>query len=151
VRAPMPADFGFEERFSNKIAIAPTASISIICGGASAGIEPSAANVYNHKTLSGSFVVAQTRTLRRCWSRRAANYEETWTSNHGPTRARCGISTCLDDHEKAVFKDRLRRSTSRWLVETCRPTRAPVHLPEPVAEHFPAGQRSQARPCIRST
>ena len=45
------------ERFSNKMAIAPTASISIICGGASPGIEPIAANVYNHKTLSGSFIV----------------------------------------------------------------------------------------------
>lgn len=45
------------ERFSNKIAIAPTASISIICGGASPGIEPVAANAYTHKTLSGSFAV----------------------------------------------------------------------------------------------
>lgn len=44
-------------RFSNKLAIAPTASISIICGGASPGIEPSPANIYNHKTLSGSFMV----------------------------------------------------------------------------------------------
>ena len=45
------------ERFSNKLAIAPTASISIICGGASPGIEPIAANIYTHKTLSGSFNV----------------------------------------------------------------------------------------------
>lgn len=45
------------ERFSHKLAIAPTANISIICGGVSAGIEPIPANVYTHKTLSGSFVV----------------------------------------------------------------------------------------------
>lgn len=45
------------QRFSCKMAIAPTASISIICGGASAGIDPIPANVYVHKTLDGSFVV----------------------------------------------------------------------------------------------
>ena len=57
-RGPCPdaKEYGIMERFSNKIAIAPTASISIICGGASPGIEPIAANVYNHKTLSGSFI-----------------------------------------------------------------------------------------------
>ena len=44
-------------RFSHKLAIAPTASISIICGGTSACIEPIPANVYTHKTLSGSFTV----------------------------------------------------------------------------------------------
>src|SRR6201990_907620 len=41
--APAGAGCGIEERFSHKLAIAPTASISIICGGASPGIEPSAA------------------------------------------------------------------------------------------------------------
>ena len=45
------------ERFSCKMAIAPTASISIICGGTSACIEPIPANIYTHKTLSGSFIV----------------------------------------------------------------------------------------------
>jgi ribonucleoside-diphosphate reductase alpha chain len=45
------------ERFSCKMAIAPTASISIICGGTSACIEPIPANIYTHKTLSGSFSI----------------------------------------------------------------------------------------------
>ena len=54
---PDAADFGIMERFSNKTAIAPTASISIICGGASPGIEPMAGDSYVHKTLSGSFNV----------------------------------------------------------------------------------------------
>lgn len=51
------AEAGVMERFSYKLAVAPTASISIICGGTSAGIEPIPANIYTHKTLSGSFVV----------------------------------------------------------------------------------------------
>jgi ribonucleoside-diphosphate reductase alpha chain len=56
-RGPCPdaADMGVMERFSCKMAIAPTASISIICGGTSACIEPIPANIYTHKTLSGSF------------------------------------------------------------------------------------------------
>lgn len=45
------------ERFSHKLAVAPTANISVICGGVSAGVEPIPANVYIHKTLSGSYVV----------------------------------------------------------------------------------------------
>ena len=58
-RGPCPdaAERGVMERFSHKLAIAPTASISIICGGTSAGIEPIPANIYTHKTLSGSFAV----------------------------------------------------------------------------------------------
>src|ERR1700704_4982796 len=58
-RGPCPdaEDRGMMERFSHKLAIAPTASISIICGGTSAGIEPIPANIYTHKTLSGSFAV----------------------------------------------------------------------------------------------
>ena len=45
------------QRFSHKLAVAPTANISIICGGVSAGIEPIPANIYVHKTLSGSYVI----------------------------------------------------------------------------------------------
>jgi ribonucleoside-diphosphate reductase alpha chain len=53
-RGPCPdaADMGVMQRFSCKMAIAPTASISIICGGTSACIEPIPANIYTHKTLS---------------------------------------------------------------------------------------------------
>ena len=60
-------DAGMMARFSHKLAVAPTASISIICGGTSAGIEPIPANVYTHKTLSGritSYNVCYTKLLR---------------------------------------------------------------------------------------
>ena len=115
-RGPCPdaADFGFEDRFSNKLAIAPTASISIICGGASPGIEPSAANVYNHKTLSGSFVV-RNPYLEKVLEQKGHNNEDTWTTI---TTSQGSVKDldCLDDHEKAVFKTAF-EIDQRWLVE----------------------------------
>jgi len=111
---PDAADFGIEERFSHKLAIAPTASISIICGGASPGIEPSAANVYNHKTLSGSHVV-RNPYLEKVLAQKGKNDEDTWTSittNKGSVQD----LDCLDDHEKAVFKTAF-EIDQRWLVE----------------------------------
>ncbi len=111
---PDAADFGFQDRFSNKLAIAPTASISIICGGASPGIEPSAANVYNHKTLSGSFVV-RNPYLEKVLAQKGKNDEDTWTAimtDQGSVRN----LDCLDDHEKAVFKTAF-EIDQRWLIE----------------------------------
>ena len=68
-RAPDAAEYGIMERFSHKMSIAPTASISIIAGNSSPGIEPIAANVFLQKTLSGSFSV-RNRHLQSCWRRR---------------------------------------------------------------------------------
>ena len=45
----LAARYGVIERFSHKMAIAPTSSISILCGGVSAGIEPWQSNAYIHK------------------------------------------------------------------------------------------------------
>lgn len=45
------------KRLTNVFSIAPTASISIICGGASPAGEPWPANSFTQKTLSGSFNV----------------------------------------------------------------------------------------------
>jgi ribonucleoside-diphosphate reductase alpha chain len=45
------------KRLTNVFSVAPTASISIICGGASPAGEPWPANSFTQKTLSGSFNV----------------------------------------------------------------------------------------------
>lgn len=79
------------ERFSNKMAIAPTASISIICGGASPGIEPNAANAYTHKTLSGSFPV-KNAYLEKILEERGQNTDDVWSSS-SRTKGPCCIST----------------------------------------------------------
>jgi ribonucleoside-diphosphate reductase alpha chain len=115
-RGPCPdaAEYGFMERFSNKIAIAPTASISIICGGASPGIEPIAANVYNHKTLSGSFIV-RNPFLKKVLAKHGRDDDDTWTTitvNKGSVQH----LDFLTDQEKATFKTAFELD-QRWVVE----------------------------------
>jgi ribonucleoside-diphosphate reductase alpha chain len=73
---PDAAEAGVVERFAHKMAIAPTASISIICGGTSAGIEPIPANIYTHKTLSGSFAVKNPYLSKLLWAEAAKRYSD---------------------------------------------------------------------------
>lgn len=111
---PDAADYGVMERFSNKIAIAPTASISIICGGASPGIEPSAANAYTHKTLSGSFPV-RNPYLEKLLAEKGQNNEDVWSAiftNEGSVQH----LDFLSDEEKDVFKTAF-EIDQRWLIE----------------------------------
>jgi len=108
------AEAGMMARFSNKMAVAPTASISIICGGTSAGIEPIPANVYTHKTLSGSFTV-KNQQLEKLLDDKGQNTDEIWTSilaNEGSVQH----LECLDEHEKDVFKTAF-EIDQRWIIE----------------------------------
>lgn len=103
-RGPCPdaAEAGFHKRFSNKTAIAPTASISIICGGVSPCIEPWPANVFTQKTLSGSFPVRNVY-LTALLAKYGKNTKDTWDSivaNKGSVQH----LNFLDDWEKATFK-----------------------------------------------
>ena len=115
-RGPCPdaAEYGVNERFSNKLAIAPTASISIIAGNASPGIEPIAANVFLQKTLSGSFSV-RNRPLQALLAERGHDDEETWSSI---TRTQGSVQHLdfLTDEEKAVFKTAFELD-QRWVIE----------------------------------
>ena len=115
-RGPCPdaAEFGIQERFSNKIAIAPTASISIICGGTSPGIEPIAANSFTHKTLSGSYFV-RNRHLEQLLESRGQNTEDIWTSIT-VTEGSVQHLDFLTDDEKEVFKTAFEMD-QRWLIE----------------------------------
>jgi ribonucleoside-diphosphate reductase alpha chain len=115
-RGPCPdaADYGVMERFSNKIAIAPTASISIIAGNSSPGIEPIAANVFLQKTLSGSFSV-RNRHLQQLLAAKGRDDDETW-SNITVTKGSVQHLDFLNDDEKAVFKTAFELD-QRWIVE----------------------------------
>jgi ribonucleoside-diphosphate reductase alpha chain len=115
-RGPCPdaGELGIMERFSHKLAIAPTASISIICGGTSAGIEPIPANIYTHKTLSGSFAV-KNPYLERLLAGKGLDTEAVWLSileNEGSVQH---LSELTQD-EKDVFKTAFELD-QRWVIE----------------------------------
>ena len=111
---PDAEDFGIKERFSNKLSVAPTASISIICGGASPGIEPVAANSFTHKTLSGSFNV-RNPYLRELLAEKGKDNDETWSSitTHEGSVQHLDF---LTEDEKAVFRTAF-EIDQRWIIE----------------------------------
>jgi ribonucleoside-diphosphate reductase alpha chain len=115
-RGPCPdaEEMGAMERFSCKMAIAPTASISIICGGTSACIEPIPANIYTHKTLSGSFVV-KNPYLEKLLQAKSKDSTAVWNS----ILEKAGSVQHLDfltPEEKATFKTSF-EIDQRWLLE----------------------------------
>ncbi len=111
---PDAAERGVPERFSHKLAIAPTASISIICGGVSACIEPIPANIYTHKTLSGSFPV-KNQALIELLRSKDCDTPAVWQS----ILERDGSVQHLEqlsDEEKAVFRTAF-EIDQRWVID----------------------------------
>ena len=105
---------GMKARFSHKLAIAPTASISIICGGTSACVEPIPANVYTHKTLSGAFSV-RNPYLQGLLAGKGMDNDATWQSileQEGSVQH----LDCLTDDEKAVYRTAF-EIDQRWIIE----------------------------------
>lgn len=115
IKGPCPdaKDAGSIDRFSNTMAVAPTASISIIANNTSPGIEPYAGNTFVHKTLSGTFVV-RNRHLEQILESKGLNNEQTWSSiatHEGSVQH----LECLSQHEKDVFKTAYELD-QRWLI-----------------------------------
>jgi ribonucleoside-diphosphate reductase alpha chain len=115
-RGPCPDadEWGVLERFSHKLSIASTASISIICGGSSPGIEPIAGNVYLAKTLSGSHSV-RNRHLKKLLAEKGQDTDEVWSSI---TLAKGSVQHLdfLTEHEKLVYKTAFELD-QRWVIE----------------------------------
>lgn len=146
------AEVGIEERFSNKLAIAPTASISIIANNSSPGIEPFAANSYTQKTLTGSFGV-RNKNLVKLLESKGKNTEIIWSSI---TTSEGSVQHLdfLDEHEKLVFKT-AQEIDQRWTVDLaaerqpyiCQAQSVNVFLPGDVSKkdlheiHFRAWQK----------
>jgi len=111
---PDAEERGIKARFSHKLAIAPTASISIICGGTSACVEPIPANIYNHKTLSGNYAVKNIY-LEKLLDKKGINTDATWQSiveREGSVQHLEALSA----EEKDIFKTAF-EIDQRWVVE----------------------------------
>lgn len=111
---PDAVEVGIKERFSNKTAIAPTASISIICGNSSPGIEPYAANSFTQKTLTGSFTV-KNKHLIKLLQKKGYDADQVWSSisTHEGSVQHLAF---LTDHEKDVFKTAY-EIDQNWIIE----------------------------------
>ncbi len=141
------------ERFTNKLAIAPTASISIIAGNSSPGIEPFAANSFTQKTLTGSFNV-RNKNLIKLLKEKGKNTDDIWssiTTNEGSVQH----LDFLDEHEKLVFKT-AQEIDQRWVIDLggerqeyiCQAQSINIFLPGNVSKkdlheiHFRAWQKN---------
>jgi ribonucleoside-diphosphate reductase alpha chain len=111
---PDAEEYGVTERFSHKLSIAPTASISIIAGNSSPGIEPIAANVFLQKTLSGSFSV-RNRHLQKLLAAKGFDTDEVWSSIT-LTKGSVQHLDFLSEQEKAVYKTAFELD-QRWIIE----------------------------------
>ncbi len=111
---PDAIDAGLMERFSHKTAIAPTASISIIAGNSSPGIEPYNANTFTQKTLTGSFNV-RNKHLKKLLAEKGHDTDDIWTSimTHEGSIQHLDF---LSEHEKDVFKTAF-EIDQRWVID----------------------------------
>jgi ribonucleoside-diphosphate reductase alpha chain len=99
---PDAIDAGIPARFTHVMSIAPTASISIIAGGASPCIEPWMANGFAQKTLSGSFIV-RNPYLQKILQKHGKDTQDVWAKIAGDNGSVANLDF-LDDRTKEVFK-----------------------------------------------
>lgn len=116
LRGEAPDARGTGLRLSHVMAVAPTASSSIILGNTSPSIEPFRANAYRQDTLSGSYL-NKNRHLDRILKERLSEkeYDKVWSSivtNDGSVQH----LECLSEHEKFVFKTAM-EIDQRWIIE----------------------------------
>jgi ribonucleoside-diphosphate reductase alpha chain len=111
---PDAFDAGIMERFTHKTAIAPTASISIIAGNSSPGIEPYNANTFTQKTLTGSFNV-RNKHLKALLKEKNQDNDDIWSSimTHEGSVQHLDF---LTEDEKSVFKTAF-EIDQRWVID----------------------------------
>lgn len=113
--------YGRKERFVNKLAVAPTASISIICGESSAGIDPIFRNCYVHENKNGSTTV-KNKWLDKVINEHAKTNGEShqWVAGQWKSILAHNGSVqhleWMDDWTKDVFKTAY-EIDNRWIIE----------------------------------
>ena len=113
-RGEAPDMDGSNRRNSHLLAIAPNASSSIICGGTSPSIEPTRANVFTHKTLTGSYRV-KNKYLEELLEKKGINNEQTWKDISAAEGSVKDLAQ-LTEAEKEIFKT-APELDQRWVIE----------------------------------
>jgi len=113
-RTEAPDMAGRNLRNSHLLAIAPNASSSIICGGTSPSIEPTRANVFTHKTLTGSYKV-KNKYLEELLEKKGINNEQTWKDIAAAEGSVKDLEK-LTEEEKEIFKT-APELDQRWVIE----------------------------------
>ena len=117
IRGEAPDVSGSGMRNAHLLAVAPNASSSIICSGTSPSVEPYRANVFTHKTLSGSYQV-KNKYLEKVLRSKGLKGEELdniWkdiAANNGSVQH----LSMLDDTEKELFKT-ANELNQIWIIE----------------------------------
>ena len=116
-RGEAPDISGSGLRNAHLLAVAPNASSSIICGGTSPSIEPYRANVYTHKTLSGSYQVKNRylEKLLKSKGLKGKELENLWKDIAGMDGSVQHLDILTDD-EKEIFKT-ANEINQIWIVE----------------------------------
>jgi ribonucleoside-diphosphate reductase alpha chain len=91
-----------DQRHTHLLAVAPTASNSIISGQKSPGIEPISYNAYAKKSAKGTFVEYNPE-LKVLLASKGKDTEEVWRKITGDAGSVRGLEF-LSDEEKAVFR-----------------------------------------------
>ena len=117
IRGEAPDVSGSGMRNANLLAVAPNASSSIICAGTSPSIEPYRANVFTHKTLSGSYQVKNKylEKVLRSKGLKGEELENTWKDIAGKNGSVQHLSE-LDETEKELFKT-ANEINQVWVIE----------------------------------
>ena len=113
-RGEAPDMAGSGCRNAHLLAVAPNASSSIICGGTSPSVEPTRANVYTHKTLSGSFEI-KNKYLEKILRSKGMNNEKVWRDISAHKGSVQHLEE-LSDEEKELFKT-APELNQIWIVE----------------------------------
>ena len=96
------------------LSVAPTSSISILCGEVSAGIEPLLANVFTHKNLIGT-TIARNKELDKVISTYDVDKEAAWKSIIEMEGSVQHLDWMSKD-DKDVFKT-AKEIDQRWIIE----------------------------------
>lgn len=140
-RGPCPDAKGHSNvRNAHLLAVAPNASSSIICGNTSPGVEPIPANVFNQKTMSGTYTL-KNKWLEKVLEKYGFNNDSTWSSIMAAKGSVKHLSF-LSDWEKDVFKTAV-EIDQRWVVELAADRQEFICQSQSINLFFPADVTKQ--------